>query len=78
MAEQLAEDEHWIVGAYSATLDQRVEYLLVDVDWPTGRYTRDERLAWTWAHEFAQILMLDADSRAADSVGAVWAGNKKK
>lgn len=77
MAEELADNEHWIVGAYSATLDQRVEYLLVDEEWPTGRYTRDQRQAWTWAHEFAQILMLDADSRATDWVGAVWAGKKK-
>ena len=77
MATKLALDEHWIVGAYSATLDQRVEYLLVDEQWPTGRSTRNEREAWIWAHEFAQILMQNEDSGAADWIGSVWAGKKK-
>jgi hypothetical protein len=77
MATKLAPDQHWIVGAHSKSLDQRVEYLLVDVDWPTGRSTQNERLAWTWAHEFAQLLMLNEDSGATDWVGSVWAGKKK-
>lgn len=77
MAEELADNEYWLVGAGSETLDQRVEYVLVDTPWPQGRYTRDPRQAWEWAHEFAVMLNTDPNSLATDWVGAVWAGKKK-
>jgi hypothetical protein len=75
--EELAETEYWLVGAYSATLDHSFEYILIDVDCPGGRYTKDERQAWTWAHEFAAQASQDANSGATDWVAQCWIGPRK-
>lgn len=77
MAQELADNEYWLVGAYSESLNRTFEFILVDVDCPGGRYTKDERQAWTWAHDFADQASRDANSGATDWVAKCWIGNKK-
>jgi len=77
MTQELATEEYWLVGAYSESLDRSFEYILVDVGWPGGRYTKDERQAWTWAHEFAVTASQDPASGATDWVARCWIGHKK-
>ena len=77
MAQELADNEYWLVGAYSATLDFRLEFILVDVGYDGGRWTKDERESWTWSHEFADACNRDPNSNATDWVGESWIGHKK-
>jgi hypothetical protein len=77
MAQELADNEYWLVGARSQSLDMRLEYILVDVGYDGGRYTKDEREAWTWAHDFAAHANQDPNSGATDWVGESWIGTKK-
>jgi hypothetical protein len=74
--EELKEGEVWISGAYSATVDQRVPHVVINEEWPQGRFTLELRQAWEWAHADAEHYKQTPQlaELATDWVGAVWAG----
>jgi len=76
MTQELKENEYWIAGAYSPSLGgERVEHVVINEQFPKGRYTQDIRLAWTWAHEdAAHFNREDQANGAGDWVADVWAG----
>jgi hypothetical protein len=76
MTDELKPNEVWLAGATSESLGGfHLQHVVILPDYPRGRYTRDKRLAWTWAHEDAAHFNLATEANGAvDWVAAVWAG----
>jgi len=77
MTEQTLKDtEYWIAGAESASLGgHKLEHVVMNAAYPLGRYTRDPRQAWEWAHEDAlHFNQTDQANGAEDWVAAIWPG----
>lgn len=73
--EELKPGECWISGAYSATLGMRAPHVVINEEWPLGRWTTELRQAWEWANADAVIFNKpETETGATDWVGAVWAG----
>lgn len=63
----------WKVGAKSASLNiERVEYIHVDEDYPSGRYTTDKQQAEEWARILCSEINTDPQSGATDYEPVVW------
>jgi hypothetical protein len=73
--EELKENEVWMAGAYSATLDAQIPHIVINDEYPSGRFTTELRQAWEWAHEDAtHFNRPEEDNGAVDWVPRVWAG----
>jgi len=64
-------DEYYMAGAYSPSLQYAITHLVISAQYPLGRLTQDERLAWTWAHEDAVQFNQDPQSPARDWIANV-------
>lgn len=60
------------IGIYSPTLDQELEHVVVNAEFPLGRYTEDEQLANAWAKETADLANSDPNSGATDWQPRIW------
>jgi hypothetical protein len=66
--------DRWHVGAYSPSLNERVEWIWVGAGWPSGRFTRDKRRAEQLSNEFVAIANTDPQSPTKDWEQCVWPG----
>jgi hypothetical protein len=76
MTQELKEGECWIAGARSPSLgNYNLEHVVINADYPKGRYTKDPRQAWVWAEEdAAHFNQPEQDNGAVDWLAAVWPG----
>ena len=72
----LKDNEYWIAGARSPSLgDYSLEHVVVNAEYPKGRYTKDPRQAWVWAHEDAELFnRTDQANGAGDWIATIWPG----
>lgn len=76
MTAELKDNEYWIAGATSASLGgYNLEHVVMNEQYPQGRYTRDPRQAWEWAHADAAHFNLASEGNGAtDWQAAIWPG----
>ena len=76
MTVELKENEYWIAGATSASLGgYNLEHVVMNEQYPGGRYTKDPRQAWVWAYEDAEYFnRADQANGAVDWVANIWPG----
>jgi hypothetical protein len=66
--------DRWHVGAYSPSLDHRIEWIYVGLGWPSGRFTRDKRRAEQLSTEFVAMANSDPQSPVKDWQQCIWPG----
>ena len=76
MTQELKANEYWIAGARSPSLgNYNLEHVVVNEQYPQGRYTRDPRQAWVWAElDAAHFNRADQANGATDWVASIWPG----
>jgi hypothetical protein len=72
----LKEGEYWIAGARSPSLgNYSLEHVVINEEYPLGRYTKDPRQAWVWAHEdAAHFNRAEEANGATDWIATIWPG----
>lgn len=62
----------WKSGVTSPRVNGRSEWIVVNEEYPGGRYTLDEQQAQQWAEECALMCNTDPNSGGTDWVAAIW------
>ena len=70
----LEDNEYYLAGAYSPSIDYNLTHLVMSPEHPMGRLTRDIRQAWDWAHADAQQFNLDEKNPHDDWLANVTIG----
>jgi hypothetical protein len=70
----LEDNEYYLAGAYSPSIDYNLTHLVITPQYPTGRLTKDIRQAWDWAHEDALQFNQDEKNPQNDWLANVTIG----
>lgn len=62
----------WKSGVKSSKFDGRAEHIVVNEQWPAGRFALTEEQAVIWAQECADMVNNDPNSGATDWMPVVW------